>query len=196
MSKLPIPFPGPTTYEGHSGVDFPEPLGTPIPASGPGRVTALSTSPRGGYWIWVLYDNGTEAGYCHMDSHRGCPPVGSRVSAGTRLGYVGNTGNSTGPHLHMEVSGYATTAGFWRHFSTTVVGSGGGSGASNGAPINNDDSEIEDMIVNIQGKAGVRSGGAYFISNGRATFLGGTVAGAPTLTFDQGTALKKTVSGI
>lgn len=56
--------------------------------------------------------------------------------------------------------------------------------------------EDDEMIVNIQGRSGVRSGGAYYIAGGVATFLGGTIAGLPTLTFDQGTALAKRVKGI
>lgn len=134
MAKLPIPFSNPKTYAGHSGVDYGQPRGTAIPASGPGRVQTLSKNAAGGYFIWVKYDNGPLVGYHHMDSHRGCPPVGTRVSEGTRLGYVGSTGNSTGPHLHSEVSGHRTTAGYWQFFDRNrIVGSkpaGGG-----GTPI-------------------------------------------------------------
>jgi len=57
--------------------------------------------------------------------------------------------------------------------------------------------EEEPMLVNIQGKGGVRNGGPHYIENGHATFLGGqNIAGVPTLDFDQGTALAKVVTGI
>lgn len=134
VAKLPIPFSNPATYPGHSGVDYAQRRGTPFLASGPGRVTTLSRNARGGFYIWVKYDAiGPEVGYHHMDSHNGCPPVGSRVSEGTRLGYVGNTGNSTGPHLHSEVAGHRTTAGYWKFFdSSRVVGGGSGKIAEDG----------------------------------------------------------------
>lgn len=121
MSKLPMPFNNPTTYPNHSGVDYGQPLGTPIPSSGPGTVATLSRNDGGGFYIWVRYDAGPLVGYHHMDSHDGCPPVGARVGLGSRLGYVGNTGRSTGPHLHSEVAGYATTAGYWMFFDRESV---------------------------------------------------------------------------
>lgn len=54
--------------------------------------------------------------------------------------------------------------------------------------------EEEPMILNIQGQSGVRNGGAYYVSGNSARFIGGNVAGAPTLTFDQGTALLRGMS--
>lgn len=56
--------------------------------------------------------------------------------------------------------------------------------------------EEENMFVFIEGKAGVRSGGIYYIDGGVATFLGTGGTPQAKLTFDQGTALKKRVSGI
>lgn len=123
--RLPIPFANPATYDGHSGVDYPQPRGAVIRASGPGTVTTLSRNDRGGFYIWVQYDEGPLVGYHHMDSHAGCPPRWSRVVEGSQLGYVGNSGFSTGPHLHSEVSGHASTSGYWRFFDPTrVVGDG------------------------------------------------------------------------
>lgn len=119
--KLPIPFDNPTTYPGHSGVDFGQPRGTVFRASGPGVVTTLGQNARGGFYIWVRYDNGFEVGYHHMDSHEGCPAKGTRVAEGTPLGLVGNSGNSTGPHLHSEVAGRATTDGYWSVFDRNRV---------------------------------------------------------------------------
>jgi len=145
MARLPIPFNNPHTYPGHSGVDFPQPRGTEFKASGNGTVKTLSRNERGGFYIWVQYDNGPLVGYHHMDSHNGCPAVGKRVSEGTRLGYVGNTGNSTGPHLHSEVAGHATTAGYWQFFDPQrVVGAGSGSGQSQW-----NDTEKQQFLVSI-----------------------------------------------
>ena len=67
--------------------------------------------------------------YAHLDNYIDSPPVGTRVIEGTVLGRVGNSGRSTGPHLHMEVNGHASTAGFWRFFDRNrVVGGGSPSG--------------------------------------------------------------------
>lgn len=135
-TKLPIPFGNPYTYPNHSGIDFPQARGTLVRASGRGRVTLRSSNPRGGNMVWVEYDahpsqNGT--GYAHLDNYNDSPPVGSVVNEGDALCRVGNTGNSTGPHLHMEVAGYATTAGFWNFYDPNrVVGGGSGSGTVDG----------------------------------------------------------------
>lgn len=127
MSRLPIPFANPATYSGHSGVDYAQPRGTIFRASGPGTVALLGHNARGGYYIWVQYDNGSLVGYHHMDSHSGCPSVHTRVSEGTALGRVGNSGYSTGPHLHSEVAGDTSTSGYWRHFDPArIVGQSGG----------------------------------------------------------------------
>lgn len=134
MAKLCMPFAKWTTYRGHGGIDFPQKRGTVIPASGPGVVYHRNTTARGGNQIWVRYDlNGAEVGYCHMDSFAGCPAVGTRVQAGTRLGYVGSKGiNSTGPHLHIEINGHAGSDGVWKFFDQGCVigGSSAGGGSA------------------------------------------------------------------
>lgn len=137
MRRLPIPFDNPATYPGHSGVDFGQPRGTVFRASGPGVVTWLGSNARGGNFIWVRYDIGVGVGYHHMDSHEGCPPEGMSIVEGTPLGYVGNSGHSTGPHLHSEVEGHATTDGYWQFFDPTrVVASGSAAGGSEGNDMN------------------------------------------------------------
>lgn len=133
--RLPIPFDNPHTYAGHSGVDFPQPRGTIFRASGPGRVGLHRTTPAGGCMIWVDYASGVGVGYAHMDSYRDCPPVGADVEEGTMLGHVGNSGHSTGAHLHVEVARYATTAGFWLFFDPhRVVGQGSTASGPTPAP--------------------------------------------------------------
>lgn len=122
--KLPIPFDNPATYSGHSGVDYGQPNGTPIPASGSGYVMSRGYNNRGGYYIWVKYDAIEPlVGYHHMPSHDQALVTGTRFSYGDRLGVVGSTGNSTGPHLHSEVQGHTTTDGYWKFFDAgRVVG--------------------------------------------------------------------------
>lgn len=133
MSKLPIPFGNPNTYAGHSGVDYPVPRGSIIRASGPGTVVTRARNDAGGFYVFVKYDAiDFPVGYHHMDSHNGVPVMGTRVQEGSQLGYVGSLGaRSTGPHLHSEVSGHRTTAGYWQFFDRDrVVGSGSGASAA------------------------------------------------------------------
>lgn len=135
MSKLPIPFAKHTTYKGHGGIDFPQARGTTFRASGPGVVYHRNSTPRGGDQIWVRYDTGVKVGYCHMDSFDGAAAIGTRVVEGSPLGRVGSKGKkSTGPHLHIEISGQAYSAAVWKYFDPArVVGNSGG-GSSSTAP--------------------------------------------------------------
>ena len=85
----------------HKGVDFGAPTGTPIQAAGDGVVEAAG--PFKGYGNYVrLHNNGTySTAYAHMS--RIVVKVGQRVRQGQVIGYVGQTGLATGPHLHYEV---------------------------------------------------------------------------------------------
>ena len=85
----------------HTGVDLPAARGTPIPAAMAGVV--VSAGPRGGYGnaVEVLHVDGTTTLYAHADQVLVAP--GDRVQAGDTLATVGQTGRSTGPHLHLEV---------------------------------------------------------------------------------------------
>ena len=126
MSLLPIPFSNPYTYAGHSGVDFPQPKGTPFRASGPGYVSSIDYSIQASHTVWVQYDNGPNVGYCHMDFRTTDVAMWGRVYGGTILGRVGKLGKrSTGYHLHVEIAGHATTAGFWKFFDPNRVVSQG-----------------------------------------------------------------------
>jgi murein DD-endopeptidase MepM/ murein hydrolase activator NlpD len=85
----------------HTGLDFPEPSGTPIHAAGVG-VVSFAGFNTGGYGNLVVVSHrlGFETWYAHMSviaAH-----VGESVSGGQTIGYVGSTGYSTGPHLHFE----------------------------------------------------------------------------------------------
>lgn len=148
---LPIPFGNPYTYTGHSGVDFPQMRGTPFRASGPGVVSSIDYSPRAGHTVWVRYDNGPNVGYCHMDYRTSNVRVGQGVSEGTVLGLVGSLGiASTGPHLHVEVAGHATTAGFWKFFDRNrVVGQGSSAGEETKGPFMSLSSAEQREMLNL-----------------------------------------------
>mgnify|MGYP003393357140 CR=1 FL=1 len=91
---------------GYNGVDIGAPVGTSIWASAGGEVIiARSGGYNGGYGSYVVirHDNGTQTLYAHMS--RVDTYAGQVVSQGEEIGAVGNSGRSTGPHLHFEIRG-------------------------------------------------------------------------------------------
>ncbi|MFI0189201.1 peptidoglycan DD-metalloendopeptidase family protein [Streptomyces sp. NPDC017082] len=84
----------------HTGIDFPVSYGTPVMAATDGTVTTKWNSAYGNMMIVTAMD-GTETWYCHLSSYR--VASGTPVKAGDPIAYSGNSGNSTGPHLHFEV---------------------------------------------------------------------------------------------
>ncbi len=87
----------------HHGVDYAAPTGTPVRAVADGTVTRRYwDSKGGGNTIWLKHARGYETGYLHL-SKFGNIKVGSRVSQGQTIGYVGSTGQSTGPHLDYRI---------------------------------------------------------------------------------------------
>lgn len=91
---------------GYNGVDIGAPVGTPIWAAAGGEVIiARSGGYNGGYGSYVVirHDNGTQTLYAHMS--RVDVYAGQTVSQGAEIGAVGNSGRSTGPHLHFEIRG-------------------------------------------------------------------------------------------
>ncbi|MFC7637777.1 peptidoglycan DD-metalloendopeptidase family protein [Streptomyces thermogriseus] len=84
----------------HTGIDFPVPYGTPVLAATDGTVRTQWNSAYGNMMIVTAMD-GTETWYCHLSSYQ--VPSGTTVKAGQPIAFSGNSGNSTGPHLHFEV---------------------------------------------------------------------------------------------
>jgi murein DD-endopeptidase MepM/ murein hydrolase activator NlpD len=88
----------------HTGVDFAVPTGTPIFAAQDGKVLEASTAVTWGnsYGTSVIIDhgNGVRAVYAHLSKLE--VKKGDKVTEGQQIGLSGNTGNSTGPHLHFE----------------------------------------------------------------------------------------------
>lgn len=91
----------------HYGLDFRAKVGTPVMAMATGTVMGTGDTDiacKGasfGKWVFIKYNNGLSSTYGHLSSISA--NVGDKVSAGTVVGLSGNTGSSTGPHLHVSV---------------------------------------------------------------------------------------------
>jgi murein DD-endopeptidase MepM/ murein hydrolase activator NlpD len=85
----------------HTGLDFAAPSGTPLRAVAAGRILEVSYAGAYGNRTRMQLADGTEVWYCHQSSSS--VSVGQQVAGGQVIGTVGSTGNSTGPHLHLEV---------------------------------------------------------------------------------------------
>jgi murein DD-endopeptidase MepM/ murein hydrolase activator NlpD len=98
----------------HKGIDYKATIGTPVVAAVPGVVVHAGKHIYKKGWGWafglhVIIDNdrftdgsaGLWAGYCHLNGVN--VAVGQRVRQGQLLGVSGNTGRSTGPHLHFQI---------------------------------------------------------------------------------------------
>lgn len=93
--------PGNYTLGIHTGTDFSAPAGTPVKAIADGTVVKSDTSSAYGVNVQIEHADGTYSLYAHLSAKTVFP--GDKVTAGRMIGNVGSTGNSTGPHLHLEV---------------------------------------------------------------------------------------------
>lgn len=145
----------------HNGVDWAAPTGTPIVAAFAG--TVMFVGPNGGFgnFVKIKHANGLATGYAHMSAFASGLAVGKTVKAGETIGYVGTTGQSTGPHLHFEL--------YMDDVAVDPLSFDGGTVAVNG-------SEKDKLIARI---IGVESGGDPSAQNplSSATGLGQFISG-------------------
>jgi len=85
----------------HGGIDLANSIGTPIVAAADGVVVAAGPQAGYGNWVKLRHADGTVTLYGHLSAWQ--VDIGQRVYAGDQIAKMGNTGNSTGPHLHFEV---------------------------------------------------------------------------------------------
>lgn len=85
----------------HAGVDFRGPIGTPILAAAPGRVSFVGVKSGYGNVVEVDHGQGIMTRYAHLSGFTS--KVGAQVTAGQQIAKMGSTGRSTGSHLHFEV---------------------------------------------------------------------------------------------
>lgn len=91
---------GPRWGRMHRGIDLGAPTGTPIGAAREGQVTFAGWQGGYGRLVLIRHAGGIVTAYAHMNSFSVSP--GTHVSRGQTIGTIGSTGNSTGPHLHLE----------------------------------------------------------------------------------------------
>lgn len=85
----------------HTGLDFAAPTGTPVVSVANGIVRSAAYDGAYGNKVVIALEDGTEVWYAHLSTYSVSP--GQAVRGGEPIGTVGSTGNSTGPHLHLEV---------------------------------------------------------------------------------------------
>lgn len=115
------PFNGEGAF--HSGVDIGSSFGAKIVAPADGLVTLVDTMGGYGKTIMIDHGNGISTRYGHLSGF--AVTVGQRVQRGDLIGYVGESGRSTGPHLHYEVRINDTPVNPYKYLRMTVAHSGG-----------------------------------------------------------------------
>jgi len=89
------------TADFHTGLDFAAPTGTAVLAVSDGEVVSVEPGCGYGLLLKVHHTNGVESWYAHLSA--ASVAAGDAVAAGAPVARVGSTGNSTGPHLHLEI---------------------------------------------------------------------------------------------
>ena len=87
----------------HTGIDFAGPMNTPILSAGSGVIEEARYKGQNGNYVRIRHANGYQTAYSHLNRIAASAREGTRVTQGQVIGYLGNTGLSTGPHLHFEV---------------------------------------------------------------------------------------------
>ena len=87
----------------HHGIDYGVPIGTPVVAVGRGRVVAVGSSAASGNFVKLAHRDGYESLYLHLSRFASAVHLGAIVDQGQVVALSGNTGRSTGPHLHYEL---------------------------------------------------------------------------------------------
>ncbi|MBQ2441164.1 MAG: peptidoglycan DD-metalloendopeptidase family protein [Paludibacteraceae bacterium] len=90
-------------YRPHLGVDYAAPAGTPVVSIGDGVVIEKKYDRGGGYMLKIKHNSAYTTGYLHLQGYAKGIHVGTHVTQGQLIGYVGSTGHSTGPHLDFRV---------------------------------------------------------------------------------------------
>jgi murein DD-endopeptidase MepM/ murein hydrolase activator NlpD len=87
----------------HAGIDIKAPRGTPVRAAAPGTIVEISWGSDFGRFVRLKHGERLETVYAHLTRVTKPLKIGDEVTPEDIIGYVGSTGRSTGPHLHLEV---------------------------------------------------------------------------------------------
>jgi murein DD-endopeptidase MepM/ murein hydrolase activator NlpD len=90
------------TWRAHKGIDYPAPVGTPVRSTASGRIVFAGVQNGYGKVVRVQHRGAFSTLYAHLSRIAPGMKSGSRVTQGDVIGYVGQTGWATGPHLHYE----------------------------------------------------------------------------------------------
>jgi murein DD-endopeptidase MepM/ murein hydrolase activator NlpD len=88
-------------YRAHYGIDYAAPIGTIVKAAGDGKVTFVGSMNGYGKTVKIAHEGGYTTLYAHLNGFAKSLKSGTYVKKGQTIAYVGNTGVSTGPHLHL-----------------------------------------------------------------------------------------------
>lgn len=140
----------------HNGIDIGMPIGTPIFASKAGTVLKAGTDSKGvnsggGKIVMLTHLDGSATNYFHLDNWS--VKTGDNVSQGQQIGLSGNTGGSTGPHLHFEIK----EGGKYRDPLFVIQGGGGNSAPPSVASANA--SVVGSASSTASGPTGATAGG-------------------------------------
>jgi murein DD-endopeptidase MepM/ murein hydrolase activator NlpD len=105
--------------EYHKGVDVPRPVGSKLYSVDDGKVKDIGQDSSRGKYIRIKLNNGYETKYFHLSDNASFVKIGDKVKAGDTVGLSGNTGDSHGPHLHIEV--YDTNGQLVKNISKEVL---------------------------------------------------------------------------
>ncbi|WP_054742231.1 M23 family metallopeptidase [Cellulosilyticum ruminicola] len=104
-AELTAPFDQDRTSYSHQGIDLKMPIGTPVYAAADGKVIKAAPDSKGinaggGNIIMLVHADGSQTWYMHLDAY--AVNLGNNVKQGQIIGFSGNTGDSSAPHLHLE----------------------------------------------------------------------------------------------
>jgi hypothetical protein len=146
----------------HRGVDWAAPTGTPVSSAFDGEVIDASVSTSYGNVVRIRHAGGIETRYAHLDQFGDLARAGQKVRAGDVIGFVGTTGQSTGPHLHFEL--------FEAGESVDPFSSGGGVMAGGSSAVE----QLTDQIIRVESGGNADAKNPLSSATGLGQFIEGT----------------------
>ena len=147
----------------HKGVDWAAPIGTPVTAAFDGTIAAAGDGNGYGNLVRIAHAGGLETRYAHLNAFADGIKAGAIVTAGTLIGYVGTTGQSTGPHLHFEL--------YEGGEAVDPLGAGGGTQvATDGSAVE----KLVDQIIRVESGGNATAKNPLSSATGLGQFISST----------------------